>query len=87
LSLHGEVQKEVVAALLEERYGVRARFAETSTLCIERVLATGSSIALIGQRGNPYLAGVGLHMPAAFIAATARRASATASARGCTHGR
>ena len=67
LSLHGEVQKEVVAALLEERYGVRARYAQTSTLCIERVLGTGSSMDLIGQRGNPYLAGVGLRVEAAPV--------------------
>jgi ribosomal protection tetracycline resistance protein len=67
LSLHGEVQKEVVAALLEERYGVRARFSQTSTLCIERVIGTGSSRDLIGQRGNPYLAGIGLRLEAAPI--------------------
>ena len=67
LSLHGEVQKEVVAALLEERYGVRARFSQTSTVCIERVVGTGSSVDLIGQRGNPYLAGIGLRAEAAPV--------------------
>ena len=67
LSLHGEVQKEVVAALLEERYGVRARFSQTSTVCIERVLGTGSSRDLIGERGNPYLAGIGLCVAAAPV--------------------
>ena len=67
LSLHGEVQKEVVAALLEERYGVRARFSRISTLCIERVAGTGSSRDLIGQRGNPYLAGLGLRVEAAPV--------------------
>ena len=67
ISLHGEVQKEVIAALLEDRYGVRARFAQTSTLCIERVLGTGSSMDMIGQRGNPYLAGIGLRVEAAPV--------------------
>ena len=67
LSLHGEVQKEVVGALLEERYGVRARFAQTSTVCIERVVGTGCSTDLIGQRGNPYLAGIGLRVEAAPV--------------------
>lgn len=67
LSLHGEVQKEVVAALLEERFGVRARFSQTSTLCIERVVGTGTSRDLIGQRGNPYLAGIGLRVDAAAV--------------------
>ena len=67
LSLHGEVQKEVVAALLEERYGVRARFSQTSTLCIERVVGTGTSQDLIRQNGNPYLAGIGLRVEAAPV--------------------
>jgi ribosomal protection tetracycline resistance protein len=65
LSLHGEVQKQVVAALLEERFGVRALFSPTSVLCIERVAGTGASADLIGQRGNPYLAGIGLRVEAA----------------------
>ena len=67
LSLHGEVQKEVVASLLEERYGVRARFSQTSTLCIERVSGTGTSQDLIRQNGNPYLAGIGLRVEAAPV--------------------
>ena len=65
VSLHGEVQKEVVTALLEERYGVRVRFSPSSTLCIERVRGTGASRDEIGQRGNPYLAGIGLRVEAA----------------------
>jgi ribosomal protection tetracycline resistance protein len=40
VSLHGEVQKEVIAALLDQRYGVRARFLETSVLCLERVVGS-----------------------------------------------
>ena len=67
LSLHGEVQKEVVGALLEERYGVRARFAQTSTVCIERVVGTGCAEDLIGRRGNPYLAGIGLRVEPAPV--------------------
>ena len=42
----------MVAALLEERYGVRARFSQTSTLCIERAVGAGESRELIGQRGR-----------------------------------
>jgi ribosomal protection tetracycline resistance protein len=67
LSLHGEVQKEVVGALLEERYGVRARFAQTSTVCLERVVGTGCAEDLIGRGGNPYLAGIGLRVEAAPV--------------------
>ena len=57
----------MVAALLEERYGVRARFSQTSTICIERVVGTGSSVDLIRQRDNPYLAGIGLRVEAPLL--------------------
>ena len=65
VSLHGEVQKEVIAALLEQRYGVRARFLETSVVCLERVVGTGASVDRIKERHNPYLAGMGLRVEAA----------------------
>ncbi len=67
VSLHGEVQKEVVAALLEERYGVRARFSETSVVCLERVLGTGRAVDRMGAGDNPYLAGIGLRVEAAPV--------------------
>ncbi|MEU8819682.1 translation factor GTPase family protein [Actinoplanes sp. NPDC048796] len=65
IRLHGEVQKEVIAALLADRYGVRARFSGTLTACIERVTGTGDGEDRIKERGNPYLAGVGLRIEAA----------------------
>ncbi|WP_229073267.1 translation factor GTPase family protein [Actinoplanes sp. DH11] len=65
IRLHGEVQKEVIAALLEERYGVRVRFSGTLTACIERVAGAGAAQDRIKERGNPYLAGVGLRVEAA----------------------
>ncbi len=67
VSLHGEVQKEVIAALLEERYGVRARFHETSVVCLERVVGTGTSMDRIQVADNPYLAGIGLRIEAAPV--------------------
>ncbi len=67
VSLHGEVQKEVLAALLEERYGVAVRFLETSTVCLERVVGVGESADRIGTCGNPYLAGLGLRVEAAPV--------------------
>ncbi|QMW64869.1 TetM/TetW/TetO/TetS family tetracycline resistance ribosomal protection protein [Mumia sp. ZJ1417] len=60
--LHGEVQKEVVAALLEERYGVLVRFSETSVVCLERVVGTGEALDVIGVDANPYLATIGLRV-------------------------
>jgi ribosomal protection tetracycline resistance protein len=65
IRLHGEVQKEVIAALLEERYGVRVRFSGTLTACIERVAGSGTAEDRIRENGNPYLAGIGLRVDAA----------------------
>jgi ribosomal protection tetracycline resistance protein len=67
IRLHGEVQKEVIAALLEQRYGVRARFSGTLTACIERVTGTATAEDRISERGNPYLAGLGLRIDAAPV--------------------
>jgi ribosomal protection tetracycline resistance protein len=67
VSLHGEVQKEVLAALLEERYGVAVRFLDTSTVCLERVLGVGASGDRIGTGGNPYLAGLALRVEMAPV--------------------
>ncbi|MEH1124998.1 translation factor GTPase family protein [Micromonospora sp. CPCC 206061] len=67
ISLHGEVQKQVVGALLADRFGVRASFSRTATACIERVLGTGSAQDRIKERDNPYLAGLGLRVDAAPV--------------------
>ncbi|WBC15445.1 TetM/TetW/TetO/TetS family tetracycline resistance ribosomal protection protein [Micromonospora sp. WMMA1998] len=67
IRLHGEVQKEVLAALMEDRYGVRVRFSGTSTACIERVTGTGTAEERANERGNPYLAGLGLRVEAAPV--------------------
>ncbi|RZT79560.1 ribosomal protection tetracycline resistance protein [Micromonospora violae] len=65
--LHGEVQKEVLAALMEDRYGVRVRFSGTLTACIERVAGSGTAEERVRERGNPYLAGLGLRIDAAPV--------------------
>ncbi|MFB9311921.1 elongation factor G [Nocardioides plantarum] len=67
VSLHGEVQKEVLAALLEERYDVRVRFLQTSVVCLERVVGTGTATEQILVADNPYLAGLGLRIEAATV--------------------
>ncbi len=67
LSLHGEVQKEVIGALLEERFGVAVCFRGTRTVCIERVVSTGSALDEIGVGENPYLATIGLRIDAAPV--------------------
>ncbi|WP_430788813.1 GTP-binding protein [Actinoplanes sp. G11-F43] len=67
IRLHGEVQKEVIAALLEDRFGVRVRFSGTLIACIERVSGTGTAEERIREHGNPYLAGLGLRVEAAPV--------------------
>ncbi|MFI5837839.1 GTP-binding protein [Micromonospora sp. NPDC051300] len=67
IRLHGEVQKEVLAALMADRYGVRVRFSGTLTSCIERVVGVGCAEERVRERGNPYLAGLGLRIEAAPI--------------------
>ncbi len=67
LSLHGEVQKEVIAALLGHRYGVPVRFRGTRTVCIERVAGCGEAYEEMRVDGNPYLATVGLRVEAAAV--------------------
>jgi ribosomal protection tetracycline resistance protein len=67
ISLHGEVQKEVIGSLLEERFGVRARFSRTSTACIERVVGAGESVDRIKENANPYLAGIGVRIESAPV--------------------
>lgn len=62
VSLYGEVQKEVIQATLATDFGLEVSFSETTTLCIERPLGTGSAVETMGATGNPFLATVGLQV-------------------------
>ncbi|MFE7338315.1 GTP-binding protein [Streptomyces griseus] len=62
LSLYGEVQKEVVQQTLAEEFGVAVAFRETTTICRERPVSTGSAVAFIDKDPNPFLATVGLRV-------------------------
>ena len=62
VSLYGEVQKEVIAATLADDFGVRARFTETTVLCIERPVGVGSALQVGDTPENPLLATVGLRV-------------------------
>ncbi len=61
VSLYGEVQKEVIAALLEEEFGVLAVFGETTTVHVERLLGLGAAHAT-AARDTPYFATLGLRV-------------------------
>jgi ribosomal protection tetracycline resistance protein len=61
VSLYGEVQKEVIQATLASDYGLDVRFRESTTICVERPVATGAAAELAGK-GNPFVATVGLRI-------------------------
>ncbi len=69
LSLYGEVQKEVIGALLSEEYGVEVTFRESRVICIERLVGCGSAVEVIETDTNPFLATVGLRVEPAEIGA------------------
>jgi ribosomal protection tetracycline resistance protein len=62
VSLYGEVQKEVIAAMLAADYGIEVTFRPTTSICVERVAGTGAAVQLIGVAPNPFLATVGLRV-------------------------
>jgi ribosomal protection tetracycline resistance protein len=57
--LYGEVQKEVIAATLADVYGVRAAFAPSTIVHIERPVGTGTAYEPIG---HGFAASVGLRV-------------------------
>ncbi|MGH3471705.1 MAG: GTP-binding protein [Nocardioidaceae bacterium] len=64
VSLYGEVQKEVVGTLLDEQFGIKASFRETTTVQIERIVGVGADHAIIAEKTTPYLATLGLRVEA-----------------------
>ena len=69
LSLYGEVQKEVIGALLAEEHGIEVTFRPSSVICVERVLGTGHALEVINTGSNPFLATVGLRVEPADVGA------------------
>jgi ribosomal protection tetracycline resistance protein len=67
LSLYGEVQKEVIQATLANDFGIDVEFRETTMICIERPIGSGSAVENIGQEDNPFLATIGLRIEPAPI--------------------
>jgi ribosomal protection tetracycline resistance protein len=65
VSLYGEVQKEVIAELLDAQFGVAVTFRPTVTVHIERIMGTGASVALMAEKITPYLATLGFRVEAA----------------------
>jgi ribosomal protection tetracycline resistance protein len=67
LSLYGEVQKEVIEATLAADFGIRVRFRETTTICVERPAGTGAAVERLRTESNPFLATVGLRIEPAPV--------------------
>lgn len=59
VSLYGEVQREVLAAVLQREYGVEAEFGEVRTARTERLVGTGQALEVKKQDGNEFLATIG----------------------------
>jgi ribosomal protection tetracycline resistance protein len=62
VSLYGEVQKEVIQATLSNDFDLDVTFRETTAICIERPVGTGSAVEIIDKDPNPFLATVGLRV-------------------------
>jgi ribosomal protection tetracycline resistance protein len=60
--LFGEVQKEVIASMLESDYGIEAEFAESQAICVEHPTGCGEANEIIGHPANPFAAGLALHI-------------------------
>lgn len=62
LRIFGEVQKEVLEAMLQEKYGLTVHFAETRVICIEKPSGTGQALDVMGAAENPFVATVGFRV-------------------------
>jgi ribosomal protection tetracycline resistance protein len=67
VNLYGEVQKEVIASLLEEEYGLAVSFSETTPIHVERPIGVGTAIREIGDPGNLWCSGVGFRVSPAPV--------------------
>ncbi|MFE7505206.1 GTP-binding protein [Promicromonospora sp. NPDC057488] len=62
VSLYGEVQREVLAAILQREYRVEARFGEVRTARTERLVGAGHAVEIKKQNGNEFHATIGLRV-------------------------
>ncbi|ADB34726.1 small GTP-binding protein [Kribbella flavida DSM 17836] len=67
VSLYGEVQKEVIAALLADEYGLAVTFDETRPIHLERPAGVGTAYREMGAPGNPWLATIGFRVSPAPV--------------------
>jgi ribosomal protection tetracycline resistance protein len=59
VSLYGEVQKEVIASLLADEYGLEVTFDRTRPIHQERPIGVGTAVREMGAPDNPWIGTVG----------------------------
>lgn len=62
LRIFGEVQKEVIEAMLQEQYGLTVQFSETGVVCIEKPVGVGQGLEVMGEGENLFYATVGIRI-------------------------
>lgn len=62
VSLYGEVQKQVIEATLASEYGLETGFRETTPICVERPVRTGTAEEILHAPENPFLATLGFRI-------------------------
>ncbi|WP_327369684.1 translation factor GTPase family protein [Streptomyces sp. NBC_01217] len=67
VSLYGEVQKEVIQAMLADEFGIDVTFRRTTTICLERPNGSGAAYEVGDQDPNPFLATIGLRVDPAPV--------------------
>ena len=78
VALYGEVQKEVIQAMLADEYGLEVEFREATTICVERPVGVGEALEVLYARtkanvtgkssplsANPFPATLGLRVESA----------------------
>jgi ribosomal protection tetracycline resistance protein len=67
VSLYGEVQKEVVEAMLASDYGIAVAFRETTPIYVERPVGVGEGVEELHAVTNPFSATIGLRVSPAPV--------------------
>lgn len=62
IHLYGEVQREVVDAMLHDRFGLAVTFGEPAVICVERLRGPGSAAEIFGETSPPFYATVGFRI-------------------------
>lgn len=62
INLFGEIQMEILKAIIEERFGISTAFSDTLTIYKETPEKSGEAMALFNQYLNPFRAEVGIRV-------------------------